>query len=61
MRAVFNREELLVLLQDFHELSGIRTVVFDEWGLDYLSVPDGLPRYCRMIRSTPQGALGCRV
>ena len=37
MRAVFNREELLVLLQDFHELSGIRTVVFDEWGLDYLS------------------------
>ena len=61
MRAVFKREELLVLLQDFHELSGIRTVVFDEWGLDYLSVPDGLPRYCRMIRSTPPGALGCRV
>ena len=34
MRAVFDKTELLVLLQDFYELTGLRTVVFDEWGMD---------------------------
>lgn len=61
MRAVFRSEELLVLLRDFYELTGLRTVVFDEWGVDILSYPGELPRYCRLIRSTPQGELGCRV
>ena len=29
MGTVFNKEEMLVLLQDFHRLTGLRTVVFD--------------------------------
>ena len=37
MRAYFNKEDLLVLLRDFYELTGLRTVVFDEWGIDILS------------------------
>ena len=43
MRAVFDKTELLVLLQDFYELTGLRTVVFDEWGMDILSYPHQLP------------------
>lgn len=33
MRAYFNKEDLLVLLRDFYELTGLRTVVFDEWDI----------------------------
>ncbi len=61
MRAVFDRKELLVLLRDFYELTGIRAVVFDEWGMDILSYPGQLPRFCRLVRSTRRGELGCRV
>lgn len=60
MRAVFNKEELLVLLRDFYQLTGLRTVVFDEWGMDILSYPTELPAYCRLVRSCPEGELGCR-
>ncbi len=61
MRAVFDKEKLLVLLRDFYELTGLRTVVFDEWGMDILSYPSELPAYCRLIRSTPAGETGCRL
>lgn len=54
VRAVFDKEELLVLLRDFYELTGLRTVVFDEWGMDILSYPQELPTYCRLIRDTPR-------
>ena len=60
MRAVFDKGELLVLLRDFYELTGLRTVVFDEWGMDILSYPQQLPDYCRLVRATPQGEMGCR-
>ena len=39
MGTVFNKEEMLVLLQDFHRLTGLRTVVFDTYGMDILSYP----------------------
>lgn len=61
MRAVFDKEKLLVLLRDFYELTGLRTVVFDEWGMDILSYPRELPAYCRLIRQTPEGEQGCRL
>ena len=51
MRAVFDKGELLVLLRDFYELTGLRTVVFDEWGMDILSYPQQLPDYCRLVLS----------
>lgn len=37
MGAVFNKAELMVLLQDFHQLTGLRAVVFDAYGMDVLS------------------------
>ena len=61
MRAVFDKGVLLVLLRDFYELPGLRTVVFDEWGMDILSYPQQLPDYCRLVRATPQGEMGCRL
>lgn len=61
MRAVFDKAQLLVLLRDFYELTGLRTVVFDEWGMDILSYPKELPDYCRLVRATPAGARGCRL
>ena len=61
MRAVFDKGELLVLLREFYELTGLRTVVFDEWGMDILSYPQQLPDYCRLVRATPQGEMGCRL
>ena len=61
MRAVFDKGELLVLLRDFYQLTGLRTVVFDEWGMDILSYPPELPAYCRLVRGTPDGEQGCRL
>lgn len=61
MQAVFAKAELQVLLQDFYELTGLRTVVFDEWGMDILSYPQELPAYCRLVRATPEGERGCRL
>ena len=59
MRAVFDKAELLVLLQDFYELTGLRTVVFDEWGMDILSYPRQLPAFCQLVRAAPEGEQGC--
>lgn len=59
MLAVFEKTELLVLLRDFYELTGIRTVVFDAWGEDILSYPQERPRFCSLIRSTPRGREAC--
>lgn len=61
MRAVFDKEELLVLLRDFYEFTGLRTVVFDEWGMDILSYPQELPAYCQLVRATPEGERDCRL
>ena len=61
MRAVFDKTELLVLLQDFYELTGLRTVVFDEWGMDILSYPRQLPAFCQLVRAAPEGEQGCRL
>lgn len=61
MGAVFNKEALLVLLQDFHRLTGLRTVVFDAYGMDILSYPPELPKYCRLVRAVPAGETGCHL
>ncbi len=61
MGAVFNKEALLVLLQDFHRLTGLRAVVFDAYGMDILSYPPELPEYCRLVRAVPDGATGCHL
>lgn len=59
MHAIFDRQELLVVLRDFYELTGIRTVAFDAWGVDILSYPRELPAFCRLIRQSPQGETAC--
>ena len=61
MGAVFNKEALLVLLQDFHRLTGLRAVVFDAYGMDILSYPPELPEFCRLVRANPDGATGCHL
>lgn len=61
MYAVFDQKELLVLLQDFHELTGLRAVVFDAWGMDILSYPKQLPDFCRLVRSSDGGSIGCHL
>ena len=53
MRAVFDKTGLETLLQDFYALTGLRTVVFDVWGMDILSYPKELPMYCRLIHMKP--------
>ena len=55
MGTVFNKKELLVLLQDFHCLTGLRSAVFDSYGIEVLAYPPELPAYCRLIRSVPDG------
>lgn len=59
MRTVFDKEGLLVLLRDFHNLTGLRAAMFDAWGLETLSYPAELPQFCRLIRATQGGAYGC--
>ena len=49
MGTVFNKKELLVLLQDFHCLTGLRSAVFDSYGIEVLAYPPELPAYCRLI------------
>ena len=58
MGTVFNKKELLVLLQDFHCLTGLRSAVFDSYGIEVLAYPPELPAYCRLIRSVPDGKTG---
>lgn len=43
MRAVFDKKGLETLLQDFYALTGLRTVVFDEWGMDILPIRKSFP------------------
>ena len=43
MGTVFNKKELLVLLQDFHCLTGLRSAVFDSYGIEVLAYPPELP------------------
>ncbi len=59
MKTVFHTDELSVLLQDFYELTGLRTVVFDAYGIDILSYPKELPDFCKLIRRTENGKLAC--
>ena len=61
MYTVFDREQLSVLLRDFYELTGLRTVVFNAEGADILSYPETLPEFCRLVRSSPAGSAGCRL
>ena len=61
MYTVFDREQLSVLLRDFYELTGLRTVVFNAEGTDILSYPETLPEFCRLVRSSPAGSAGCRL
>lgn len=59
MYTVYDRAQLLVLLSDFYELTGFRTVVFDAFGSDILSYPQQLPHLCRLVRATENGKKGC--
>lgn len=44
MKLEFNRKQLLELMHDFHTLSGIRIVLFDdEYKSKQYMIPDALP------------------
>ena len=49
MGTVFNKKELLVLLQDFHCLTGLRSAVFDSYGIEVLAYPPELPAYVTCV------------
>lgn len=60
MEIIFNADEMLVLLQDFHRLTGLRAAVFDRYAIELFSYPPELPAYCKLVRSTTAGREGCR-
>lgn len=59
MGTVFNKEEMLVLLQDFHRLTGLRTVVFDTYGHGYPLLPAGAA--CLLQAGARRAGMGHRL
>lgn len=59
MISVFNREKLIELLRDFYRITKIRITVFDENGQELMAYPEGLPEFCKIVRSCETGILAC--
>ena len=53
MKLEFERERLLELMKDFHILSGIRIVLFDDEYRELLSYPASHCAFCARIRQDP--------
>lgn len=54
MKLEFDRERLLELMRDFHILSGIRIVLFDDEYRELLSYPSSHCAFCARIRQEPE-------
>ena len=59
MGTVFNKKELLVLLQDFHCLTGLRSAVFDSYWNRSACLSAGTASLLPLDRSVPDGKTGC--
>ncbi|MCD8149142.1 MAG: PocR ligand-binding domain-containing protein [Clostridiales bacterium] len=60
MRLVFDRDQLLQLMKDFHILTGIRIVLFDDEYQELLSYPGNDCAFCHRMKSNPSGQKSCR-
>lgn len=60
MSSFFDVKKLNQLLKDFYTAVGIRISVFDERFCLVTEYPTNAPKYCSYIRTTAQGAEGCR-
>ena len=54
MKLEFNRQQLLELMRDFHTLSGIRIVLFDDEYHELLSYPEQPCKFCSLLKSNPE-------
>lgn len=59
MTSAFDVTQLLVLLEDFYRITGIRITVFDENLRELVSQPAEVAPCCRMIRSCSAGMDAC--
>lgn len=53
------QDKLLELLQDFHVLTGIRIVLFDDRHQEILTYPNAHSSLCTLIRQDPAGLAQC--
>ena len=61
MSSFFDVKKLNQLLKDFYTAVGIRISVFNERFSLVAEYPTDAPKYCSYIRTTAQGAEGCRT
>lgn len=54
MKLEFSREQLLELMRDFHTLSGLRIVLFDDEYQELLSYPEQPCKFCRLLKANPE-------
>ena len=50
MALIFRDTELLELMQDFHILTGMRLVLFDENCHELVAYPEGWDMFCACLR-----------
>ncbi|MCD8217374.1 MAG: PocR ligand-binding domain-containing protein [Clostridiales bacterium] len=60
MRLEFDSDQLLQLMKDFHILTGIRIVLFDDEYQELLSYPGNDCTFCHRMKSNPSGLENCR-
>lgn len=53
MKLEFDREQLLELMKDFHILTGIRIVLFDDEYQELLSYPQNDCQFCHLLKHSP--------
>lgn len=59
MKLEFNREQLLALMKDFHVLSGIRIVLFDDEYNELMSYPENNCAFCSRMKADPRARRLC--
>jgi len=60
MRLEFDSNQLLQLMKDFHILTGIRIVLFDDEYQELLSYPGSDCAFCHRMKNNPSGLKSCR-
>ena len=61
MALLFHDTELLELMQDFHILTGMRLVLFDENCHELVAYPEGWDMFCACLRKNPAFDCKCRA
>lgn len=59
MKLEFNHKQLLALMKDFHTLSGIRMVLFDDEYRELISYPESPCAFCRSLKSNAATRMLC--